>query len=152
MGDITVKVVKCTGCEDIPLPSYQTLGAAGMDLYAAVNEPVILDPGKTVLISTGICVSIPKGLEGQVRPRSGLALKHGIGILNSPGTIDSDYRGVVGIILSNFGKKPFTIERGDRIAQLVIAKVERIVFSITDNLDCSERESGGFGSTGLGKS
>jgi len=148
MEGLTVRVMKDVGCEDLPLPAFETPGASGLDLYAAVDEPITLNPGEVKLISTGIRISIPPGYEGQVRPRSGLALKHGIGILNSPGTIDSDYRGVVGIILFNFSKCPFTINRGDRIAQLVVSKVEKVVFQVTEKLDTSERESGGFGSTG----
>lgn len=148
-GEIFVKVRKEPGCEDLPLPEYQTSGSSGLDLYAAVDQAVTLKSGEMRLISTGIRIAIPPGYEGQVRPRSGLALKHGIGILNSPGTIDSDYRGIVGVILFNFSKEPFVIERGDRIAQLVICKVEKALFTLSDKLDSSERESGGFGSTGI---
>ena len=115
MCGTTVRIMREPGCEDLPLPAYQTEGAAGLDLLAAVDAPVVLRPGDVALISTGIRVSIPPGFEGQVRPRSGLALKHGIGILNAPGTVDSDYRGVVGVILFNFGKADFTVARGDRI-------------------------------------
>lgn len=146
---IVVHIKKEPGCEDLNLPEYQTPGASGMDLYAAVDESIILKPGDVELISSGIRVSIPSGYEGQVRPRSGLALKHGIGVLNSPGTIDSDYRGIVGVIMFNFGKEAFTINRGDRIAQFVITKVEKVVFEVTDKLDTSSREAGGFGSTGI---
>lgn len=148
MGELIVKIRKESGFEDIPLPEYHTKGASGLDLYAAVDGAITVNPGEVELISTGIRISIPRGYEGQVRPRSGLALKHGIGILNSPGTIDSDYRGVVGIILFNFSREPFVVKRGDRIAQLVISKVEKVTFSISEKLDTSERESGGFGSTG----
>ena len=149
MNTITVDVVKCEGCEDLELPAYQTEGSAGMDLPAAVESPVRLKPGAVTLISTGIRVAIPEGYEGQVRPRSGLALKHGIGLLNAPGTIDSDYRGIVGVILFNFGKKSFTIRRGDRIAQLVFARVEKARLRRVDTLG-SSRRNGGFGSTGRG--
>ena len=149
MKRMIVKIQKEPKCEDLPLPQYQTQGASGLDLYAAVEEPLILNPGEVKRISAGIRVAIPEGYEGQVRPRSGLALQHGIGILNSPGTIDSDYRGVVSVILFNFGKGRFVVKRGDRIAQLVIAKVEKISFAIADRLDASQRESGGFGSTGI---
>ena len=148
MIEIVVKISKENGYKDLPLPSYQTEGAAGMDLYAAVNEPVMIQPGKVALISAGIRIAVPSGYEAQVRPRSGLALKHGIGILNAPGTIDSDYRGIVSVILFNFGNVPFVIERGDRIAQMVVAKVERISFSVSQTLDETYRNSGGFGSTG----
>ena len=111
---------------DIPLPTYGTEGSAGMDIYAAIDEDVAIAPGETVLIPTGYIIELPEGHEAQVRPRSGLAIKHQIGILNSPGTIDSDYRGEVKIILTNFGKAPFTVHRGDRIAQMVITKYERV--------------------------
>lgn len=143
-----VKISRCNGCEDIPLPKYQTGGAAGLDLYAAVDEPVTLNPGDIKLISAGIRLTIPPGYEGQVRPRSGLALKFGIGIVNSPGTIDSDYRGVVGVILVNFGKKPFVVSRCDRVAQLIVCRVEKVSLIEVNLLDSSGRESGGFGSTG----
>lgn len=136
------------GCEDLPLPEYHTEGSSGLDLLAAVNEPVVLEQGCHGMIPTGIRVAIPAGYEGQVRPRSGLALHHGIGILNAPGTIDSDYRGVVGVILFNFGEAPFTIRRGDRIAQLVITPVIHASFKIVQELEGSGRSSGGFGSTG----
>ena len=148
MNEIVVKIKKETGCEDLPLPEYQTPGASGLDLYAAVDEPFTLHPGGIHLIPTGIRVSIPRGYEGQVRPRSGLALKHGIGIMNSPGTIDSDFRGIIGVILFNFSNNPFVVRRGDRIAQLVISKVEKVSFLVSEKLDESKRESGGFGSTG----
>ncbi len=146
--NIIIKVQREPECEDLPLPHYQTEGSAGMDLYAAVDGTVTISPGTIQLISTGIRISIPPGLEGQVRPRSGLALKHGIGVLNSPGTIDSDYRGIVSVILFNFSKEPFHIKRGDRIAQLVINRFEKVTFTVTEELDSSERDSGGFGSTG----
>lgn len=148
MSNIEIKIKKEPGSEDLPLPAYQTTGSAGCDLYAAVEETVVIESGMVKHISTGIRVSIPIGYEGQVRPRSGLSLKHGIGVLNSPGTIDSDYRGIIGVILFNFGKQPFTIRRGDRIAQLIIAKYQRVTFTVTDSLDKSSRNSGGFGSTG----
>ncbi|MBN2030940.1 dUTP diphosphatase [bacterium] len=149
MKRCVIQVKKEAGCDDLPLPQYQSYGASGLDLYAAITQPVTIEPGEVKLISTGIRISIPPGFEGQVRPRSGLALKHGIGLLNSPGTIDSDYRGIVGIILFNFSRKPFVIYRGDRVAQLVITKIERVSIRLVKHLDVSERESGGFGSTGL---
>lgn len=148
MKSVEIDITQEPGCEDLPLPAYQTDGAAGMDLRAAVIEPVSIAPGSHVLISAGIRIAVPDGYEAQVRPRSGLALKHGIGILNGPGTIDSDYRGVVGVILFNFGEKPFVVRRGDRIAQMVIARVERAEFTMRDSLEESDRNSGGFGSTG----
>ena len=149
MAQLFVKVKKEPGFEDLPVPKYYSAGAAGMDLYAAVEKEVVLKPQEVKMISSGIRISIPQGYEGQVRPRSGLALKHGIGLLNAPGTIDSDYRGLVGVILFNFGKEKFIVQRGDRIAQLVICKVEKVKLNIVKKLDESERDSGGFGSTGI---
>jgi len=134
---------------DLPLPHYATEGSAGMDIYAAIDKPIIIEPNSTVLIPTAIAISLPIGYECQVRSRSGLAAKYGIFALNAPGTIDSDYRGEIKIILSNFSKEPFTINRGDRIAQLVIARYERIEWEITDKLDETSRGRGGFGSTGI---
>jgi dUTP pyrophosphatase len=134
---------------DVPLPGYATEGSAGMDLCAAVNEDLIIPPGETVLVPTGFIIELPKGHEAQVRPRSGLAIKHSIGIMNAPGTIDSDYRGEVKVILTNFGKNPFTIRRGDRIAQMVIAKYERVEWKESDSLAESTRGAGGFGHTGV---
>lgn len=134
---------------DLPLPHYATEGSAGMDIYAAIDSPLIIEPNSTVLIPTAIAISLPIGYECQVRSRSGLAAKHGIFALNAPGTIDSDYRGEIKIILSNFSKEPFIINRGDRIAQLVIAKYERIEWEVRDKLDETPRGSGGFGSTGI---
>lgn len=148
MAKLVVKIKKEPGFEDLPLPKYHTSGAAGMDLYAAVEKPVTLKPYTVKMISAGIRISIPRGYEGQVRPRSGLALKHGIGILNGPGTIDSDYRGLVCVILFNFSEKEFVIQKGDRIAQLVICKVEKATLNLVNRLDASERNAGGFGSTG----
>lgn len=130
-------------------PQYASSGAAGADLTAALDESVILDPGDTLLVPTGIFISIPPGYEAQIRPRSGLALKHGITFLNSPGTIDSDYRGEIKIIMTNLGKEPFTIENGMRIGQMVFAKVYRGEFLITEELDETDRNEGGFGHTGI---
>lgn len=135
--------------KDLPLPCYMTNGAAGMDLYACVDEEVVIEPMKIKLIPTGISMSIPEGYEAQIRPRSGLALKHGISIVNTPGTIDSDYRGEIKIIMINFGDKPFLVKRGDRIAQMVINKIETPEIIETDNLTETERGKDGFGSTGL---
>ena len=136
----------------LPLPSYATDGSAGMDLFAALpaGEERTLQSGERVLISTGLCLAIPRGYEGQVRPRSGLALRHGIALVNSPGTIDSDYRGVVQVLLVNLGQAPVTFRRGDRIAQLVVAPVIRAELLVVEHLEDTQRGSGGFGSTGAG--
>jgi len=148
MKQINIKVKRDPGSEDLPLPRYMSAGASGMDLCAAVKEPVVLAPGDIRLIPTGIRLSIPRGYEAQVRPRSGLALKHGVTIGNAPGTIDADYRGEVGVILVNLGREPFAVERGMRIAQLVIQSVVRGVLVETSELDETDRSSGGFGHTG----
>jgi dUTP pyrophosphatase len=132
----------------IPVPHYQTEHSAGVDLYAAVDGDLVIGPGTWKLVPTGIAVAIPEGYEGQVRPRSGLSLKHGIGMLNGPGTIDADYRGEIGIILFNFSELPFTVHRGDRIAQLVFAKLAKAVFRTVTALPETQRGSGGFGHTG----
>ena len=134
---------------DIPLPSYATDGSAGMDVCAAVDNEVEMQPGETVLIPTGLIIELPRGYEAQIRPRSGLAIKHNIGILNSPGTIDSDYRGEVKIILTNFGSKPYIIRRGDRIAQMVVSAVEHVKWRESSSLAESKRNDGGFGHTGI---
>jgi dUTP pyrophosphatase len=140
--------VQRVGAVEVPLPAYQTAGAAGLDLSAAVADPVVIPPGERRFVPAGIAVAIPEGFEGQVRPRSGLALKHGIGIVNSPGTIDSDYRGEIGIVLINHGAEPFVVTRGARIAQLVIAPVARVDVEAVDTLDTTDRGDGGYGSTG----
>ena len=134
----------------LPLPSYQTVDAAGLDLLAAVADdaPVTLDPGARALIPTGIAIALPSGTEAQVRPRSGLALKHGVTVLNSPGTIDADYRGEIGVILINHGEEPFTVRRGERIAQMVLAPVMQASFEAVADLEATVRGAGGFGSTG----
>ncbi len=131
------------------LPSYETIAAAGMDLRAHLSAPVTLAPMERKVIPTGLHIALPAGTEAQVRPRSGLAAKHGITVLNAPGTIDADYRGDVGVILINLSTDPFTIEDGDRIAQMVLAKYERAQWELTDTLEDSERGPGGFGSTGV---
>lgn len=147
--EITIKVKRISDeFSDIELPSYATEGSAGMDIRAAIKDEVVLQPGKVVLVPTNISVEIPTGYEIQVRPRSGLAANHSIGILNSPGTIDSDYRGEVKIIMMNFGDEPFVIHRGDRIAQLVVSKVYKAKVIETNNLNSSQRGEGGFGHTG----
>ncbi|MBT8377886.1 MAG: dUTP diphosphatase [Ignavibacteria bacterium] len=132
----------------IPLPAYATKGSAGMDVHAAIKEPFIIKPGSVELIPTNFLIEIPKGYEMQVRPRSGLAIKHGMGILNSPGTIDSDYRGEVKIILFNFSKKDFVINPGDRIAQIVLSKVYKANLVESKELNNTKRGAGGFGHTG----
>ncbi len=136
-------------CRDIPLPEYHSEGASGMDLRAAVEGEAVLNPGEFRLVSAGIRVMIPAGFEAQVRPRSGLALRHGISVLNTPGTIDSDYRGVVGVILVNFSQKAFTIKRGDRIAQMVITSVTRAAVEEVMTIEATIRNDGGFGHTGI---
>jgi dUTP pyrophosphatase len=136
--------------EGLPLPSYQTAGAAGMDLYAAFSSPeeIVIKPGERTLIPTGLILAIGDGFEGQVRPRSGLAVKYGLSVLNAPGTIDADYRGEVKVILVNLGSEPVTLKRGDRIAQLVLAKVSQVQLHRVANLAGTKRGEGGFGSTG----
>ena len=133
---------------DVPLPAYATEGSAGMDICAAVTGEVVLSPGETVLIPSGFAIALPLGFEAQVRPRSGLAIKHRIGIMNSPGTIDSDYRGEVKVILTNFGVKGFVVKRGERIAQLVIGRYARAVWEERESLESTDRGAGGFGHTG----
>lgn len=132
----------------LPLPTYQTAGAAGMDLLAAVEAPVTLAPGARALVPTGLALALPEGHEGQVRPRSGLAARHGVTVLNAPGTVDADYRGEVKVILVNHGDEPFVVSRGDRIAQLVVAAVTRAEPVLVADLDETDRGAGGFGSTG----
>lgn len=133
----------------LPLPSYATPDSAGLDLLAAVEEPVALAPGQRRLVPTGLAIALPGGFEAQVRPRSGLALKHGVTVLNAPGTVDADYRGEVGVILINLGDAPFVIQRGDRIAQLVVAAVSRAAWRLAEDLETTTRGAGGFGSTGV---
>jgi len=132
----------------LSLPQYQTTHAAGVDLTAAVEGEIVIEAGKWTLVPTGIAIAIPDGYEGQVRPRSGLALKHGIGMLNGPGTIDADYRGEICVILFNFSEMPFVIKRGERIAQLVFAKLAKADFKAVESLSQTKRGSGGFGHTG----
>ncbi|MBL7997163.1 MAG: dUTP diphosphatase [Candidatus Kapabacteria bacterium] len=137
---------------DLPLPAYATEGAAGMDIHAAIETPVAIAAGTVAMIPTALAIAVPRGYECQVRSRSGLAAKHGVFCLNSPGTIDSDYRGELHVILANFGAADYTVNRGDRIAQLVIARHERAEWTEVASLDETERGSGGFGSTGLSAS
>jgi dUTP pyrophosphatase len=136
--------------EGLALPAYQSAHAAGLDLLAAVPEhaPLVLAPGKHALVPTGLAIALPEGFEAQIRPRSGLATRHGVTVLNAPGTVDADYRGEIAVILINHGDQPFTIRRGERIAQMVIASVARAEFVATISLPESDRGSGGFGSTG----
>lgn len=148
MSDISIAIRRLPHGADLALPAYATALSAGMDLLAAVSEPVTLEPGQRKLIPTGIAIALPAGFEAQIRPRSGLALKNGISLVNSPGTIDADYRGEIGVIVINHGDQTFTVERGTRIAQMVIARHERAVWMEVDNLDETARGSGGFGSTG----
>lgn len=144
-----VRIRRLPAASDLPLPTCGSAGSAGFDLRAAIAGEIVLRPGERLLVPTGLVLEIPPGWEGQVRPRSGLALRHGIGVVNAPGTIDSDYRGEVGAILINLGEAPFTVQRGDRIAQLVISRVETIEWEEADVLDDSGRGGGGFGSTGV---
>ena len=148
MADVTLPVKRLPHGADIPLPKYATALSAGVDLIAAVTAPVALKPGARTIIPTGIAIHLPAGFEAQVRPRSGLAAKHGVTILNSPGTIDADYRGEVGVILINHGAETFSVERGMRIAQMVIAPVSVAVWQEVSDLDNTQRGAGGFGSTG----
>jgi dUTP pyrophosphatase len=147
---VTIRVIPLPHFEGLALPAYETADAAGMDLRAAVEDtaPVTLAPGHRAMIPTGLTIALPPGHEAQVRPRSGLAAKHGITCLNSPGTIDADYRGEVKVILINLGQEPFVIKRGERIAQMVIAPVTRAELNIVAELDDTKRGAGGFGSTG----
>ncbi|OUI95788.1 deoxyuridine 5'-triphosphate nucleotidohydrolase [Acetobacter indonesiensis] len=147
---LTVRVQRLAHAQDLSLPSYATAGAAGMDLIAAVKESLTLHPGGRTLVPTGLRIALPPGYELQVRPRSGLAFKNGIILPNSPGTIDEDYRGEVGVIMLNAGDQPFVITRGMRIAQAIVASVERVSWDECDELDETERGTGGFGSTGTG--
>jgi dUTP pyrophosphatase len=133
---------------DIPLPRYMTANSAGMDICAALEEDLVLTPGRISLVCTGFAMALPEGFEAQIRPRSGLAVKHGIGIINAPGTIDADYRGEVKIALINLGQDPVTIKRGERIAQMVIQKVYQAQVRLVEQLDETDRSAGGFGHTG----
>lgn len=140
--------VKVINNSSNPLPQYQTTGSAGMDLIADVETPVVIEPGKTALIPTGLFFEMPIDMEAQIRPRSGLAFKHGITVLNSPGTIDSDYRGEIKVLLINHSQAPFVVNNGERIAQVIFAKVEQIEWEVNQNLSETERGAGGYGHTG----
>ncbi len=150
MSKLQLQVMRLPHGADLPLPAYQSEGAAGLDLMAAVaaDAPVVIGPGRRALIPTGLAIALPAGTEGQVRPRSGLAARHGVTVLNSPGTIDADYRGEIQVILVNLGQDPFTVTRGMRIAQLIIAPTVRVTIRETAKLDETTRGVGGFGSTG----
>jgi len=146
---VKLSIKRSPGTDDLELPAYKSQGAAGMDLCADVAGEVVLAPGEIRLIPTGISVHIPEGYEAQVRPRSGLALKHGVTLVNTPGTIDSDYRGVVGLPLINLGKEPFSVKRGMRLAQMVLQEVVRAEIECVESLEETARASGGFGHTGV---
>ncbi|WP_298916066.1 dUTP diphosphatase [uncultured Algimonas sp.] len=150
MNTISIELVRLAHMDGIALPRFETAQAAGADLRAAIDAPVTLAPGERELVPTGFRMALPPGYEAQVRPRSGLALKHGVTVLNSPGTIDADYRGEVGVLLVNHGQAEFTIARGDRFAQMVIAPVTQADFSVVTELGETDRGSGGYGSTGTG--
>ncbi|HYL26236.1 MAG TPA: dUTP diphosphatase [Candidatus Nitrosotalea sp.] len=149
MERVRVAVVRLPQGEGLPIPDYMSAHAAGADLCAAVREQLTLLPGARALVPTGFSIALPPGYEAQVRPRSGLAIRSGVTCLNSPGTIDADYRGEVGVVLANFGTEPFVIHRGDRIAQMIVAPVARASFEAVDELPASVRGDGGFGSTGV---
>ena len=148
MKRLKIILKKKKGCEDLPAPAYATSGSSGMDLYADVDGEVTLLPGEIRLVSSGIYLSIPEGYEAEIRPRSGLALKHGVSLVNTPGTIDSDYRGLVSLIMINHGREPFKIKRGMRIAQMVIKEVVKADVEVREELDETVRAGGGFGHTG----
>ncbi|MBV8727782.1 MAG: dUTP diphosphatase [Candidatus Eremiobacteraeota bacterium] len=149
MRKLAIQIRRLPEGEGLPMPEYMSGHAAGADLCAAINEEVTLLPGARALIPAGFCIALPIGFEAQIRPRSGLALHHGVTLLNTPGTIDADYRGPVNVILANFGTEPFRIRRGDRIAQMVIAPVVHALFKVVESLAETDRQEGGFGSTGL---
>lgn len=148
---LNIAIKRLDNATGLDLPAYATEDSAGMDLVAAIDGTMTLAAGKTALVKTGLAIALPKGYEAQVRPRSGLALKHGVTVLNSPGTIDADYRGEIGVILINHSQKDFEIERGMRIAQMVIAPYSRASWELTESLDDTARGTGGFGSTGESK-
>ncbi len=149
MSEVGIEIIVFPNGKGLPLPRHETVGSAGCDLRAALDEPVTLLPGKRVLVPTGIGIALPDGYEAQVRPRSGLALKHGITVLNAPGTIDADYRGEIRVPLINLGEEPFEIARGERIAQMVVAAYVRVDWRLVESLPPSGRGTGGFGSTGV---
>ena len=148
MQKLKIKVLRSENALDLPLPGYMSDGASGMDIFAAVSESVLFLPGEIKLIPTGITIAVPEGYEAQIRPRSGLALKYGIVVVNSPGTIDADYRGEIKVILANTGQAPFTVNRGDRIAQMVFQAVYQVQWEEVETMEETERGKGGFGHTG----
>jgi dUTP pyrophosphatase len=148
MSGISVAVVRLEHGADLPLPQYATSGSAGLDLQAAITSEITLAPGERRLTPTGLAIALPEGFEAQIRPRSGLAFKNGVTVLNSPGTIDSDYRGEIGVVLINHGDVPFVVTRGMRIAQMVVAPVTQLSWNETTSLSDTERGAGGYGSTG----
>ncbi len=148
MSEIPVSIHQLPNGEGLPLPAYATAQSSGLDLAAALNEDIVIGPGEHAVVPTGVAIALPDGFEAQVRPRSGLAAKHAVTVLNSPGTIDTDYRGEIRVVLANHGAASFTVSRGMRIAQLVIAPVSRIIWNEVDALTDSPRGDGGFGSTG----
>ena len=150
MTPVTVPIMRLDHAGDLALPDYASAGAAGIDLPAAVADYVVIAPGKRALIPTGFAIALPDGFEAQVRPRSGLAVRHGISIVNAPGTVDADYRGEVMVCLINHGEESFTVTRGARIAQMVVAPVTRVRLNEAQSLDATKRGAGGFGSTGTG--
>jgi dUTP pyrophosphatase len=146
---VRIKIKRLRGNEDGPLPTYMTEHAAGLDIYAFLDEEVLIAPGQRRLIPTGLAVAIPEGFEVQVRPRSGLAVRDGVTLVNTPGTIDADYRGEIGILMINHGEKPISIKNGQRIAQLIVSRVYKATLEEVDELPASSRQGGGFGHTGL---
>lgn len=149
MSNVTVAITQLANGKGLPLPEYATALAAGVDLLAAIDSTLVLAPMQRLLVPTGIAIALPANYEAQIRPRSGLALKSGISLVNTPGTIDADYRGEIKVIMINLGQDAFTINRGDRIAQMVIAPVSRVEWNVMDSLDETGRSAGGFGSTGV---
>ncbi len=150
MQELAIRITRTDEAfADLALPRYATAGSAGMDISAALNEPLTLAPRAIVMVPTALAIALPQGFEAQIRSRSGLAARHGVFALNAPGTIDSDYRGEISVILANFGTEPFVLQRGDRIAQMIIASYSRVQWEQVETLDATDRADGGFGSTGV---
>ena len=147
MEKVTVTIQRLPGTEDLPLPRYMTEHAAGLDVFAAVGQEVSIFPGQREMIPTGLAIALPEGYEAQIRPRSGIAWKHGVTLVNAPGTIDADYRGEIGILLINHGDQPFVVRRGDRIAQMIVQRVCRVQWDVHPELNPTGRGDGGFGHT-----
>ena len=147
-AEIKVLIFRTRESSDLPLPAYATAGSAGLDLRACISQPITLPPGGRALVGTGVAVALPAGTEAQIRPRSGLAAEHGVTLLNSPGTVDSDYRGEIRLVVINHGQAPYTIQRGDRIGQMVVGRVLKVALEEVSKLPDSERNAGGFGHTG----